>query len=57
MRDEDMLMVLDQLPEFLAEYPDATLADIMAEFDLTDTEARAALAEYRRQIELGWQIS
>lgn len=45
--------LIDLLREFLSEYPEATLADVMAEFDLSDTEAQAALAEIRRMIDAG----
>lgn len=38
---------LARLTAFLAEYPQATVLDIMAECDLSDTEAREALVALR----------
>ena len=45
--------LLDNVREFISEYPEATLMDVMAEHDLTDTEAEAVLAEIGRLIRAG----
>ncbi len=43
--------------EFISANPDARLIDIMAEFEMSDIEARAVLDEIRRAIRDGWELS
>ena len=45
--------LLDNVREFISEYPEAMLMDVMAEYDLTDIEAETVLAEIGRLIREG----